>query len=66
MTHVDKDSHDHSVLYDLNAGLDTSARDALIRQREDNILDDPKQDDKAIDYDWPSFLLDQSIRLRAW
>ena len=51
MTHVDKDSHDHSVLYDLNAGLDTSARDALIRQREDNILDDPKQDDKAIDYD---------------
>ena len=66
MSHVDKDSHDHSVLYDLDAGLDSSAQDALIRERKDNVLDDPKQDDKAVDYDWPSFLLDQSIRLQAW
>ena len=51
MSHVDEDSHDHSVLYDLDAGLDASAQDALIRERKDNVLDDPKQDDKAIDYD---------------
>ena len=65
MVHVNQESHDQAVLCDLETSLDPSAKDALIGEREDYVLDDLDKDDERVDYDRASFLLNQYICLQA-
>ena len=65
MRYEAEDSHRNGVLNDLNAGLDAGACDALICQREDNVLDDSDQDGERDQDEGYSFLLDQLVLLQA-